>query len=192
MYLCLILPILISSCRSTNKSAVSEDTLILSQMNIQKITCKSILANANDLVITRSISELPFASYHVDIDGRNIILGDAPSVRQTDDSFMVQKIIDIGQRQDIEVSAGINMINGQFEGFYMEAANGGLSPLPGISFKPCVIEEVSLDDGLGSATGDANCRVDNVMVLNGSSVDSSDGCNSCTCNNGSFACTEIA
>jgi len=45
---------------------------------------------------------------------------------------------------------------------------------------------------LAACSSGESCTVDGETVEDGETVDAEDGCNTCTCNDGTLACTEIA
>ena len=181
------------ACQSTQNTALKSENPS-NNHNINKIECKDGTGN-RVMTIERSINELPFPSYHVTLkfQGRAVeSFSDLPEVSNNPTKFMVQKIVDIGHRQNIEVSAGINFYNGQGTGFYQEAANGGMSPLPGASYNTCTIVDQGSVGGLRPDQNTQPCSYGPVMIDHGDRVASSDGCNQCSCSNGSLACTELA
>jgi len=144
--LCILGSLAVYSCRTTSDSAVK--TIPESSRNISKITCTDI-SGQKKLVIERSNNELPFPTFHIEVSFQgnvSVKVGDAPVTRNEETSFMVQKITTVDNRDDIEVSAGVNWSdNDKVTGFYMEAANGGMSPLPGMQFNKCEVEEINFD-----------------------------------------------
>jgi len=111
--------------------------------NIAKIRCVDDSGD-RQVLVTRSLNELPFPTYHIEVIFRGqqfVMVTDAPVSVNDGSRFMVQKVTDLEDRENIEVSAGVDWTSGSPKGFYQEAANNGLSPLPGLHLELCSVTE---------------------------------------------------
>ena len=149
-FLCIITltVVLAVSCR-TSKSSLSDDTSPGGRANsgtrkITEVRCADATGD-RELKIKRSENELPFPTYHVEFIFRGTRVSqvtDAPVAINNGTRFVVKKVTNLDDREDIEVSAGVTWTEGRISGYYREAANGGLSPLPGVDFAACAVVEV--------------------------------------------------
>jgi hypothetical protein len=96
-------------------------------------------------VIEKSPNKLAIPTFHIRIfnTGKEVrYVDNAPVIENDEDSFVVRKITTLdGDSEDIEVTAGVRWSKKIAHGFYMEAANGGSSPLPASEFQKCIIED---------------------------------------------------
>lgn len=180
---------LVFGCRTTSpeKSGLQS----AQTRNMQKAVCLSS-DKSKSITIERSENERPFPTFHLTqtFKGRTVLkVTDLPVTMDDSTQFMIQKVTEVDGREDIEVSAGLDFTGSKASGFYMEAANGGASPLAGIEYPNCTITKIGERPVSG---GSKDCKIGSIMVEDGKSIDSSDGCNSCSCNEGSLGCTEIA
>lgn len=100
------------------------------------INCESKGLVVMQLTLTPTEAALPIYEVELSYQGQQFDLFNAVLVRNTSSQFMVE-----AQKEDNKiVSVGLTYSEDkEVEGFYQEAANGGMSPLPAHLFESCAV-----------------------------------------------------
>lgn len=100
------------------------------------IKCKNERGLSMELTLTPLEATIPIYKLTLSFQGTQIESFNAELRENSDYRFMVEALQEEGSKL---VSAGV-LFTDNTQGFYQEAANNGLSPLPGVAFQNCTID----------------------------------------------------
>lgn len=105
---------------------------------VQSAHCKSENSKFNVLIVREESS----STFRVELRSSERIfqvLENMPQVGRNEDEFLLTDIRNFDDRGDMEVTIGLRWEDDVVTGYFSEAANGGLSPLPGVSLHSCKV-----------------------------------------------------
>lgn len=148
-----------SSSKQSNASLEQSGSRNLRKFD--KITCTG---GRNGLTMTLIMSENELAkpTFHIlrEIGGERVsYIENAVVVEDSNEQFVVEKNTNIEDRQNIQVSAVVEWKGATGKGFYQEAANGGMSPLPPSEFKTCTPSLSASSDSSTRSTSPEACKI---------------------------------